>query len=505
MGNAQSDATCNQAGGGKLYKMMKAQPVYTDDTINFRKSDFVNTLSDRSIIDAIHKDNARVNAPTRNRYAELETQQLKNKNSNIIGGNGGNGGNHMTPVSEGELSAIKNLVMGGGGCGCDKNDLTVSGAGAGAGAGSVTSTFMPETMDLSATSMTGKGNVRSANSSVTSSFMPQTMDLSATSVTAKGNASLVNDSTTSTFMPQATDLSATLMTGKGNVRSVNGSVTSSFMPQATDLSATSVTGKGNASLVNDSATSTFMPQVMNLSATSMTGKDNNGSVNGSVTSSFMPQATNLSATSVTGVATPVNQATGSVLDSAMNRLLKVANLQFGGEDLEPNMEIKHNTTSELINALSLSSASGRQPIDYANIVGGKADDIDESESSTTESTTVEKDVAAQERIKKVEKIRKKKERKSPSSPASSSSSSTTASSMDSSSSVTSSLSVTSSSKSSPYVASVGSLSRNIYLATESMSGGNFIDAKQFYSTEQGELYNSDTNYLRHNINKRRFK
>ena len=38
-----------------------------------------------------------------------------------------------------------------------------------------------------------------------------------------------------------------------------------------------------------------------------------------------------------------------------------------------------------------------------------------------------------------------------------------------------------------------------------MSDGNVIDAKQFYSSDYGELYSSETNYLRHNLTKRRFR
>ena len=48
------------------------------------------------------------------------------------------------------------------------------------------------------------------------------------------------------------------------------------------------------------------------------------------------------------------------------------------------------------------------------------------------------------------------------------------------------------------------MTNKVYL-TSTMSGGEFIDAKQFYSSENGDLYSSDTNYLRHNLTKRRFR
>jgi len=38
-----------------------------------------------------------------------------------------------------------------------------------------------------------------------------------------------------------------------------------------------------------------------------------------------------------------------------------------------------------------------------------------------------------------------------------------------------------------------------------MSESNIVSAKQFYSSDHGELYSSDTNYLRNNINKSRFR
>jgi hypothetical protein len=434
----------NQYGGKKLYKMMKSQPALTEEnTINFHRSDIQNTLSDRSIIEVIHQEGLRVNAPSRDRYSGLETQRIKNKNSNIIGGN------NTSSVSIDELSAIKNLlVLNGGSCGCGENTVL---------------------------------NQNGGYDSATSSFMPQTMmDLSATSVTAELNG----DSATSSFMPQ------TMM----------------------DLSATSVT----AELNGGSATSSFMPQtMMDLSATSVTAELNGGSV----TSSFMPQTMQLSATSETSrtVVNSVNSAVNSA-ESAMNRLSKIANLQFGGVD-ESELNIRDNSTSELINALSLSSDSNRNAINYSNIIGGtwnkqkggesiNEDDINES-SSSTESTTE----SVKETLKRLstassssKSTRSKKASSTSSDGTSDSSLSITSSCSSSSLNSTSSSSSITSRKSSPYSANIASVSGgNIYLNTESMSGGNFIDAKQFYSSEQGDLYSSDTNYLRHNINKRRFK
>lgn len=239
----------------------------------------------------------------------------------------------------------------------------------------------------------------------------------------------------------------------------------------------------------------------------------NGGAN-SITSTFAPQTLNLSATS----------ASFNMSDSAMNRLVKVAHLQFGGED-DIDVEPKYNTTSELINALSLSN-SNRQPMNYSNINGGQKggneeeikddekkdddkkkenkenNDIDEIDGSPSESTTTEESPESTlKRIETADKVRSNK-----ASSTSSSDSSSVIGSMSSSTTVNSTSSTASSSKSSPYGATIKSVSggNNIYIATESMNNNNFIDAKQFYSSDAGELYSSDTNYLKNNIHKRRF-
>jgi hypothetical protein len=378
MGNSTSSTPqySVQMGGAKLYKLMKNQT--STDTINFKKGDLVNTLSDNSINEIIHKDGLRINAPNRDRYSKLESQQLKNKNSNFIGGNASVTSPVLSfSVTENDLSAIKNLIIMDGGCGCGENKT------------------------LSPNKQNGGFN---------------------------NSATLNNNNTYS--------------------------VTSTFMPQTMDMSVTSVTSVTSATLKNTS-------------------------------------------------------------DSAMNRLQKIANIQFGGDDESENdgvvdLKPKHNTTSELINALSLSSQS--QPIDYANVVGGawnkqkggedEENDIDESSSSTSPTESPDST------LKRVHsKVNKERSKKASSTSSDDSSSSLTTSISDSSLDSSSSSSI---SKSSPYavsvpLSSVRSISGgNIYIATDSMSGGNFIDAKQFYSSENGELYSSNSNYLKNNISKRRF-
>lgn len=375
MGNTDCKPIKSQMGGARnLYKLMNTQPQYTEqNTINFNRRDLADTLSDRSILDVIHQGGSKDinNIPKRNRYSQFETQQIKNKNSNLIGGH------QYSSVSESELSALKDLIMmnGGNGCGCGENKVLKGGA-----LDSATSTFVPNTIDLSQTSVENYTN--------------QNRNLSATSPLLDGG----------------------------------------------------------------------------LSATSEFSQSSN---------------------------------------SAMERLTKLVNIQLGGFDYQVN------STSDLLSAFSTSTSS-KQPIDYGTLMGGAwgkkkqkggekgdriEDDIDESSSTTTESTTTDTK-ENENKQSRIEKLRNKEKVRSSSASSTSSSGSTNSSTITGSTDST----TTSSSESSLYSATSGRLNRNnVYLTSATMSEGNFIDAKQFYSSEHGDLYSSDTNYLRHNLSKRRFK
>ena len=216
------------------------------------------------------------------------------------------------------------------------------------------------------------------------------------------------------------------------------------------------------------------------------------------------------------------------LPKKKNRLVKLL--------VSPSPSSKQNggglsSGSSLSNASSSISTISRSATGtkYHDLIGGfqnggqKDDDaksdFDESPSTTTtESTTTEntkntensdstiKDKQSRlERLSTASKTQSSKTRSAKSSSTSSSgttySSSSSSTSFESSSSNHSSDTSTSSKSSS---SAESKLSKNIYLST-SMSGGNVIDAKQFYSSDNGEIYSSDTNYLRHNLTKRRFR
>jgi hypothetical protein len=261
-----------------------------------------------------------------------------------------------------------------------------------------------------------------------------------------------------------------------------------------------------------SATSSasFYGNVADLSATS----DMNHTVNSATsTVNFGTFNDNLSATSdANNTANTIGLSATSTLsggepqlDSAMDRLQKIAHAQFGGAT---------NSTSDLISAFSnsdISSLSG--PVNYSNIIGGGWDNMmsrteetekQSSSSSKTESSTTKAD-SEMSRINKLKSASTSSTRSKKASSTSSDGSSMTSSTGGSdSSSVSGSSSNSNSSSSSLYSANSGTMTNKVYL-TSTMSGGEFIDAKQFYSSENGDLYSSDTNYLRHNLTKRRFR
>jgi hypothetical protein len=435
MGNSNSGCAPKSGmngGARNLYNLMRAEPTYTEqNTIKFSRNDLANTLSDRSIMDAIHNGGKR--KARRERYKEYETQQIKNKNQNFFGGALSDSINidftsdhKYSTVSEGELSALKNLIMqNGGGCGCG-DDKVITG-------GHVCTNVMNGGCGCGENTVLKGGflNIGSATSSA--SFYGNVADLSATS-----------------------DLNNTL---------------------------------------NNSATSTVNFGALN----------NNLSVTSDVNYTSNNTHAGLSATSTLSGGSPQ-------VNSAMERLQKIAQAQFGGF----NDFGTANSTSDLISALSnsdISSLSG--PVNYSNIIGGGWDnkmsrteetEKQSSSSKTESSTTITGGDSEMSRINKLESASTSSKRSKKASSTSSDGSSITSSISGStdSSSVSGSSSNSSSSSTTLYSANSGTMTNKVYL-TSTMSGGEFIDAKQFYSSENGDLYSSDTNYLRHNLTKRRFR
>ncbi len=434
MGNSNSGCTRQPSmhgGARNLYNLMRAEPQYTEqNTIKFSRHDLANTLSDTSILDAIHKGGKKTSR--RERYKEYETQQIRNRNQNLIGGAISDSINvdftsdhKYSTVSEAELSALRNIIQqNGGGCGCgDEKVIAKGGNIMNGGCGCGENTVLRG----------GFLNIGSATSSA--SVYGNVADLSATSN--------VNNTINNTI----------------NEGSATSSANISAFGNPNNLSATS-----NGTAANG------------LSATSTLSSLSGGS----------PQ-----------------------VDSAMDRLQKLADVQFGG------FNNNANSTSDLISAFSnsdLSSFSGA--VNYSNIIGGgwnnkmsRTEETEKASSSTkTESSTTITGGSEMSRINKLKSVSTSSKRSKRASSTSSEGSSITSSITGSSdsSSVTGSSIDSSSSSTTLYSANSGSMTNKVYL-TSTMSGGEFIDAKQFYSSENGDLYSSDTNYLRHNLTKRRFR
>ena len=535
MGNTtSSDSNTNRnkksKNNTKLYNLIKVQSDYDSErnTINFSRRDLANTLSDRSIIDIMHTGGSKniklKNKPTRDRYSQYETQRLHNKNQNLIGGLA----NQFSPVSEAEFNGLKNLVMKGAGCGCAENSvLNMNGGFANNSDSSynpINSITMSEVLD--------NNNFNVNNGSATSSFMPsQNMDLSATSIS---DSRTMNGSVTSSFMPSQVGSALMSPTSMSDSRTMNGSATSSFMPsQNMDFSATSMS---DSRTMNGSATSSFMPSQVGSALMSATSMSNAQTVM-SATSSFMPSQNGDSI----GYVSESKPATNNILhnlvetvsvnstNSNINRLQKLTSVLMGG-----NMSDISSFT------MSTVSRTSENAVNYHDLIGGAGDDTEtdgKSPSSSSSTTTTERssDENTESTLKNTESTEstlkntknsgmarlttettestESNQLNKRSAKASSTSSSNTTGSSSSShsnssstggSSSTSRRTSDSSNSSNSSSTESHKMSQQIYLSS-TMSEGNIINAKQFYSSDHGELYSSETNYLRHNLTKRRFR
>ncbi len=454
-----------------LYKLMKAMPHYSEqNTINFSRQDLADTLSDRSIVEAIQNGGGLKNMPKRDRYTEFATQKIKTKNENFLenieqdGGNCGNkgyliggncsnqlntafynaikntshhdvmeGGHQLSSVSENDMNVFKTLInnqTGGygcnnpvlhqtGGCGCGENKVIKGGAicpihnqtGGGCGCG--------ENRVL----LEGGANLSETSSA---SFATQN-NFSATSIVSN------NHSATDRLM---------------NIAQIGGANSTS------DL-ITSLTSSSNL-------TTTQQP----INYANIVG--GNWNTYGGRTSTSSKSSSSSSSASKSSS----SKSSSSGSSSKASRSHK---------------QSRHHKTRDD----SKSSSSIRSPKHEGELiisVGG--------------GTSVQSRL---DKLTSVTKSHRKRSKKASSTSSEGSSVTSTVTGSLSSSTSKGSSSSSSSSLSSGLYSGAGTVNRNrVYLST-TMSEGNVVNAKQFYSSENGELYSSDTNYLRNNITKRRFK
>jgi hypothetical protein len=497
--------------------MLKHNNDYSEqNTINFSRKDLLNTLSEDTFANIIHKGGNKKDRvkeiPTRNRYKEYEGFKATKKQA------GGNNDVYST-VSEREMNVLRDMItfrQNGGACSCGENRVLEGGCGCGQ-----TSVFVPAKTHK----RTQKGGVDSA----TSPMMPGMTDIQPSATSPDMPANVEVDSATSTMMPGMTDVqpSATSPDMPANVEV--DSATSTMMPGMTDVQP-SATSPMPANVEVDSATSTMMPGMTNVQP-STTSPD-------------------MQAESVSSNMTVVQAEVSENTKQTQNKVFKaLKHLNLDGENNEGILDggARSDSTSNLIRnikaTLSYSnSQTTPQAINYSKLLGGAESesanlDIDKSSSTTTSSSTTygtESDKTKSEKSDKtvtqstttestntgtdtnsmslpsrsgrsLSRDSKSTQSSTKSSSKSSSSSSCSTSSCTSSKSSKSSSTSTSSSSSS-YGPAIGKYERNVnYLSTSGMSDSNIISAKQFYSSDHGELYSSDTNYLRNNINKRRFR
>jgi hypothetical protein len=284
---------------------------------------------------------------------------------------------------------------------------------------------------------------------------------------------------------------------------------------------------------NDSATSSYMPSQIGsavMSATSMSNsatssntiiasensdKTVNSNINRLKRLSKVLQGGNLntfSATSVSSMST-VSRIHENILNGGGVSATSVSSMSPVSR-IHENILNGGGVSATSVSSMSPVSRTSENAVNYHDLVGGAGEDTvtdgKSSSSTTTTSTesTTEKESAkhSESRLDRLAQTASKSDSRSRSS---TSSSGTTVSSSSStpgsgSSSSTSYHSSDSSSTSSRSTTENSTVTQQKYVLS-SMSEGNVIDAKQFYSSDYGELYNSDTNYLRNNLTKRRFR
>ena len=456
---SSSEKKSSKKNNARLYNLINVQSDYNTEqnTINFSRRDLLNTLSDKSILDVMHTgggNNVYLNKkPNRDRYSQYETQNIKNKNQNLIGA-GAKTQDQFSSVSAAEFNELKQLVMRGAGCGCAENSVL---------------------------NMNGGNRCSLHNLSDASIYNPlNSITMSDASQQYGGNCGNGVGSATSSFMPSQVGsaiMTATSVSDDAPVAEVNlGSVTSVF--DAAPIAEVNL----------NSATSSYMP---------------------SQVGSAIMTATSVSDAAPNDANIQNAELTQNSVNSNINRLQKLTNVLMGG-----------NVSSVSSVSMSPVSRTSENAVNYHDLVGGAGEDTvtdgESSSTTTTESTTTIDENSestakhSESRLARLASASKSKTESTRSSKASSTSSSGTSYSSSSShggssSSTSRRTSATSSSSSSTSTESHSlSMSRNIYLSS-SMSDGNIINAKQFYSSDHGQLYSSDTNYLRHNLTKRRFR
>ena len=475
MGNSISTNSSQKISitAGKMLNAQAGGNYSEQQTIKFSRNDLVDTVSalDLNSVFELHGGSKNINLnnmPSRNRYSEYTT--TKTMNINMNGGSRGGVIGGYSSTSEGDLSIIKGMILGrqsGGTCGSPvpppTTPLTQKESGCGCETGSV---LNGGGFDL------GKILSKQMTASLTdsSSYNPlNSMDLTSENMYG-GNvtSSTYSLSATSSDMAGGYNNSIVSATSSVNFTQNGGNAKSSSIFSATSPFAMTQNG-GNLSATSPYAMSQMKGGNLSTTSESVT----------SVTSSL-----------------PINY------DSLIGGKKKnKGNKKDGKGKKEKASDSSSTQESESSGKLLMmedmdasSSSTGSESEDDSDAVIARALRSDAPSEKTR----------ALQRFSSEKPVKKNKTKDSPSESSGSSGTSTNSSESKS----TSSNSVSSSSTDGEAIAKVNSYKYANLIVTSPNSASisdSLINAKQFYSSENGELFSSDSNFLRNNINKNRLR
>jgi hypothetical protein len=491
MGNAFSDNSQNSNIGHRARKMLNVRPGsnHTDhQTIKFSRGDLVNTVSalDLNSVFEQHGGSKNIdlhNIPSRNRYDDYTTTT---KIKHLAGGSRGVIG--AMSSSNGDLSIIKNMIMGtqAGGGSCGKPDTVIPvPAPNSVGCGCETNGVLQDGGKLDLASLL---LLQNSLSNASTSYNP----LNSMTPLHGGSLDLTSESSTLNILTDSP-----IMAG----------------------------GANNNARRMFSATSPFTETHNGLTATSPFNQSQMNQLGGgllSTTSSYSDNE-NFSATSTFNQS---HNQFGGALSATSTMPINYDNL-IGGKNKKvkskANIVKRSSASSSSTKSTSISSISRTSNPSSTTIMN---DMDDSSESTASESESNEDDIIAralksdhQENVirrdlsrlssdkhaKKEIKQGKKSSDSSSSTMTASGSTSTNETSKSGSSSATT---LSSSETPNEAIAKVGMARFNNILLTSPNNdtvSDSLINAKQFYSSDHGDLYSSSSNFLRNNINKNRLR
>ena len=498
MGNSNSSPVNNNY-SRKTTNLYTAAPVIADThSIKFSRNDLLDTISELTLTD-VYSKHSNSNSlllggsiPTRDRYSQFATTKSMSFNG------GGADVANVSSVNSNDIADIKNMILGnqmGGGCGCDKqtsssynplNSMTQPLNGGALYSENSSSSYNPL-------------NSMSPNSDYNADIFIGGGDLS---LTSPMNASQVggNYSATSPMNVGSQVGGNYSATSPMNVGSQVGGNYSATSP----MNASQVGGNYSATSVSQSSSNSLVKNSLNNLANQnvMAG----GEVN---TNSSSFQLGNLSSTAQNSLYSATSTITNSAniavggaaeVSSTSSLPINYSNI-LGGAKNKKNKETKEKEDKS-----SSSSTPGHldREMEYdqdasstssSPSTGGSTSELARALAETDNSTT-------RKELSRISAKSKSKGTDSSSSASSSNTSSTsTVSTKDSSSSHTTSESVTPEN-----VMRIGRATNNYMLSSPvSVSANDVVNVKQFYSSESGELYSSNSNYLRNNISKNRLR